>query len=512
MIGVDVRRERVQLAHELGMDSGFSLGERELAEGVSERTNGWGADAVLVTAASADKRLLDRCFESCRKRGHVTLVGDVPIRISRDRIYEKELDFRISTSYGPGRYDPEYEEKGRDYLYAYVRWTEGRNLEEISRLIGSQQLKVRPLIDQVHPAAEAPQAYAGLSGEPRPIGVLLDFQLDPTKERAVPSWYKGSSKKGRSRTRNSFRVGVIGYGSYFRSALQPLLKKHPGFELSAVHSRSGLTVRGAVERGEFERGTTRNEELLADPDIDIIYITTRHNQHYALAKAALLAEKSVFVEKPMTLTSQEGLELMKLVQEREAVLTVGFNRRFAPLALQLKDQLKSIAAPKTMIYRINAGPLPPDHWLLDPEQGGGRILGEGVHFVDFLTFLAGSYPARWQRISPPSDYLNEATISLAFGDGSTGVVIYSGQGSSSAGKERVEVLAGGKIWMLEDFKCLTVQGDSPTRFKSKRVQKGQAEQLENFFQALRGEAELGVTVEDGYRATLCLEREGSDPA
>lgn len=506
VIGVDVRSDRIGRARTLGMTEGFSASERDFVAGVMERTEGRGADAIIVTAAGGDAGLLNRAFDACRRKARVVLVGDVPIRIQRDKIYKKEIDFLISTSYGPGRYDPDYEEKGRDYPFAYVRWTEGRNLEEVTRLIGTGALAVRPLIDATYPIEKAGEAYASLPSENRPIGVLLDYHLDEFPSREARRMYlprRGSAPAGET---GAFRVGVVGYGSYFRSVLLPLLREHGGFALASLCARTGLTVRAGVEKEGFARGTTDYRELIADPEIQVVYVATRHDQHYPIAKAAVEAGKAVFVEKPMTMTSREGRALADLVAERKAILTVGFNRRFSPHAARLKELLRRIPGPKTMTYRVNAGPLPSEHWLLDPAEGGGRILGEGVHFLDLLCWLSGAEPVRVEALSSPGRSRDEAIITLQFGDGSIGTVVYSGSGSPDAGKERVEVFAGGATFILDDFRSLEVAGLRATGTKTRTVEKGQREQLGNFHRALRGLEDLGVTADDGYRATWCAEQ------
>jgi predicted dehydrogenase/threonine dehydrogenase-like Zn-dependent dehydrogenase len=506
VIGVDVRPERVERARSLGMNEGFAVSERDFVAGVLERTDERGADAVIVTAAGGDAALLNRAFDACRRKGRVVLVGDVPIRIQRDKIYRKEIDFLISTSYGPGRYDPEYEEKGRDYPFAYVRWTEGRNLEEIVRLIESGKLAVRPLIDGVFKAQQAADAYAALASEARPIGVLLDYDLETPAAAGRPTWYL-SRRTAAQNIPSKFAVGVVGYGNYFQSVLLPLLRGHSGFHLAAVCSRDGLKVRGGVEREGFQRGTTDYRELLADPGIDVVYIATRHNQHYGIAKDAVEAGKAVFVEKPMTMTSEESRILADLVAQKKAILTVGFNRRFSPHAVELKRLLTSIAGTKTLIYRVNAGPLPPNHWILDAEEGGGRLLGEGVHFFDFLHFLAGSRPVRVESVGPRTNSRNEGIILIEFADGySVGSVIYSGSGSADAGKERVEVFAGGATLILNDFRRLDAYGIDCKPLQTRTVEKGQREQLDDFYRALRGDEDLAVTAEDGFWATWCAEQ------
>ena len=504
VIGVDVKDDRVQRALSLGLTAGFNSRERDFVAGILERTEGRGADGVIVTAAGADPGLLNRSFDACRRKGRVVLVGDVPIRIQRDKIYKKELDFFISTSYGPGRYDPDYEEKGLDYPFAYVRWTEGRNLEEVLRLIAARSLAVRPLIDGVYPIEKAGEAYASLAAENRPVGVLLDYHLEEGSGSRMAVYAPRRAPAAAARP-GALRVGVIGFGNYFRAVLLPLIRAHEGFALTSVCDRNGLSVRGAVEKEGFSRGCTSYQEILSDPEIDIVYVTTRHNLHYPIARAAIEAGKAVFVEKPLAMTARDARELTEFVQEMQGLLTIGFNRRFSPHARLLKDLLRPIAAPKTMIYRVNAGALPPDHWLLDPVEGGGRLIGEGVHFFDFLSFLAGSEPACVRSASPGGKILDEAVVTIEFADGSVGTVVYTGSGSSRAGKERVEVFAGGAGFVLEDFRSLEVYGADSKGLKTPKIEKGQKEQLQNLHDALRGRAGLGVTAQDGYRATQCAE-------
>jgi predicted dehydrogenase/threonine dehydrogenase-like Zn-dependent dehydrogenase len=505
VIGVDVRSDRLARASALGLNEGFVVGERDLVAGVRERTEGRGADAVIVTAAGADPRLLNQAFEACRRKARVVLVGDVPIRIRRDRIYEKEIDFLISTSYGPGRYDPEYEEKGHDYPLAYVRWTEGRNLEEALRLMAEGTLSVRPLIDMRRPVEDAPLAYAALASEARPIGVLLDYPAED-RERASSSKWHGVRRAPADTKAEAIAVGVIGYGRYFRGTLLPLLRKHGGFALTVACARDPLGVRSAVERDGFTRGTTDYRELLDDPAVRLVYVATRHDQHYALARAAVEAGKAVFVEKPMTLTAAEGRELADLVASRGALLTVGFNRRFSPHIRRLRELLAPIAGARVMVCRVDAGALPPDHWLLDAREGGGRLLGEGVHYFDLLAFLTGADVTEVSALGPPGKVRDEAVVALRFHDGSVATLVYTGAGSTRAGKERLEVFAGGATFVLDDFRRLDVLGASGRGLRTRGVEKGQREQLENLYRALRGEEDLLVTAEDGCRATWCAER------
>jgi predicted dehydrogenase/threonine dehydrogenase-like Zn-dependent dehydrogenase len=503
VIGVDVRPDRVARAQTLGLDSGFTIAERDFVAGTLERTEGRGADAVIVTAAGGDPGLLNKAFEACRRKGRVVLVGDVPIRIQRDKIYKKEIDFLISTSYGPGRYDAAYEEKGHDYPFGYVRWTEGRNLEEVLRQIQAGTLRVRPLIDATHGIEDASSAYASLAAETRPIGVLLDYHLDEAAQQPRALGYRSTRRAATPAKAGAFGVGVVGYGGYFRSMLLPLLKAHPGFRLASACSRSGLTVRAAVENDGFAKGTTDYRELVADPEVSVVYVATRHDLHYLVARAAVDAGKAVFVEKPMTMTVEDARALAEAVVAKGTLLTVGFNRRFSPHSARLKELLGPIAAPKTLAYRVNAGALPAEHWLLDPAEGGGRLLGEGVHFFDMLRFLSGSEPVAVRSAAPRGKGRDEAAVAIGFADGSIGSLVYTGSGASGSGKERIEVFAAGASFVLDDYRSLAVHGLDKPGVETRTIEKGQKEQLENFHRALRGEASLGVTAEDGLSATWC---------
>jgi predicted dehydrogenase len=303
----------------------------------------------------------------------------------------------------------------------------------------------------------------------------------------------------------TFGVGVVGYGGYFRSMLLPLLKAHPGFSLAAACARSGLTVRAAVENDGFAKGTTDYRELVADPSVQVVYVATRHDLHYPVARAAIEAGKAVFVEKPMTTTVADARALTQAVSERTALLTVGFNRRFSPHSARLAELLRPIAGPRSLVYRVNAGALPPEHWLLDPVEGGGRLIGEGVHFFDMLRFLAGAEPVRVVSAAPRARARDEGAIAIEFANGSTGALVYTGAGAAASGKERIEVFAGGASFVLDDYKSLEVHGLAKHGLKTRTIEKGQKEQLDNFYRALRGEAGLGVTAEDGLQATWCAE-------
>ena len=369
VIGVDVRPDRVARAQALGLDQGFTVAERDFVAGVLERTEGRGADAVIVTAAGGDAGLLNKAFEACRRKGRVVLVGDVPIRIQRDKIYKKEIDFLISTSYGPGRYDPAYEEKGHDYPFGYVRWTEGRNLEEVLRQVAAGSLRVKPLVDATHPVESAGEAYASLASENRPIGILLDYHLDAARDgtgaACVSPVRRGAATGGGAVRRRGRRLRLL-LPLDAAAAAQGASR----LPLASACARSGLTVRAAVENDGFGKGTTNYHELLDDPAVGVVYVATRHDLHYAVARAAVEAGKAVFVEKPMTTTVAEARELAAAVEAPGTLLTVGFNRRFSPHAARLKGLLDPIAATPDARLPRERGRAPAR--ALAPRPGGGR--------------------------------------------------------------------------------------------------------------------------------------------
>ena len=507
VFGVDLLPSRVSLAKELGMDDGMRPGETDPTAAIQAWTKARGADGVVVCATGGDFALLNRSFDYCRRKGRVVLVGDVPIRIARDKIYKKELDFLISCSYGPGRYDKVYEELGIDYPIGYVRWTEGRNLEEIVRLLGTGSLKVAPLIGHTFSVERAVDAYQSLQSEARPIAVLLDYGLTADAKSPAARALQvrpASPKSGR------VRLGVIGAGGFFRAVHLPILVKHEGFEIRSIASRTGLQLRDLAIRHSVPTVTTDADDVLRDSDVDAVLIATRHDLHAPLAVRALNAGKHVFVEKPMGLTTEECQQIVNAVGRSGLLLAVGFNRRFSPHAVRAKELLQN-REPKTIIYRVNAGALPAEHWLRDPVEGGGRLTGEGVHFFDFMRWLSGSDPigvhAASAMLHGETDPDNVCSA-VRFGDGSLGVLVYVSSGHSDLGKERVEVFSGGRSLVLDDFRSLDVHGASAGAHKSRVVEKGHKEILDNFYRAIRGEEALGVTAQDGLWATWCAEQAG----
>jgi predicted dehydrogenase/threonine dehydrogenase-like Zn-dependent dehydrogenase len=502
VLGVDVRGARVAVARTLGMEAGAAAADVELGVLVSEWTGGAGADGVILCASGGDAGMLNASFDLCRRKGRMVLVGDVPIRIHRERIYKKEIDFLISTSYGPGRYDPGYEEKGLDYPIGYVRWTEGRNLAEVLRLMSTRALRVRPLVAQSWPADRAQEAYASLRAGDA-IGALLDFDLPgriaqpPVRTATIHATSTPSAGK--------VSLGVIGVGGFFKAVHHPMLRRHGGFSIRAIASRTGLALREYATRHDIPQIATDAAAIIDDPAIDAVLIATRHDLHAALVLQALDAGKHVFVEKPMALTVEECTTIVERADRAKRVVMVGFNRRFAPTAVRARDAFAPVTSPRTLVYRINAGTLPADHWLRDPAQGGGRLVGEAVHFFDFARWFIGADPVAVQAsairrngIADPDD----ASVLVSFADGSVATIHYCSDGATGPGKERVEAFGGGRVAVIDDFAAADVYGAPGVHgIKRGAIEKGHFEIVSNFHAAVTGGAPAGVTATDGWWAT-----------
>jgi predicted dehydrogenase/threonine dehydrogenase-like Zn-dependent dehydrogenase len=510
VFGVDLLDSRIQLGRNLGMEDGVRPDARDPLQAVLEWTGGVGADGAIICATGGDAALLNRSFDLCRRKGRLVLIGDIPIRVSREKIYKKELDFLISCSYGPGRYDPRYEEQGIDYPLSYVRWTEGRNLSEVLRLLNSSSLRVSDLVQATFPVEEASAAYNFLQTSHKPIAVLLDYHLP---ERAVSPIAKTIQVLPKIPVHTGqITLGVIGAGSFFRGVHLPNLIRHGGFFIKSASARSGAGLREMATRYGIPFVTSDAKEILEDPEICAVLIATRHNLHAPFILEAARAGKHVFVEKPMALTVADCEEILSVVGATGILLTVGFNRRFPSFAREAKSLVGQVREPKTVLYRVNAGPLPADHWLRDPLEGGGRLMGEGVHFFDFVRWLVGTDPLAVKATAldrGPAQGIDpdNVSVSVSFCDGSLGVVLYTSQGHPSLPKERIEIFAGGSSIVIHDFSSLEVYGIPGRKGKkTKKSEKGHFEIVDNFYKAIKGTQELDATARDGYWATWCAEQ------
>ncbi len=459
VLGMDLNDARCQLAAEFGCDATASSAA-ELKALVAARTHGAGVDSVLITAATDSSEPLELAGDIARSRASVTAVGAVGMTVPRRTFYEKELDFRISRSYGPGRYDPEYEEKGHDYPISYVRWTESRNMQAFLELVASGKLRLKPLITHrftIERAVEAYDLITGKSGPQQFLAVLITYPETPRLARRLdlPRTQRQAAPDA------TLRVGMLGAGLFASSVLLPAMQKVPRVSFSGVCTASGSTARHIGDRFKFDFCTTSEEELLADAKINTIAISTRHHLHARQVVAALGAGKHVFCEKPLCLSEQELAEIVRAYHYAPSspLLMVGYNRRFSTLAQMMRAAFKNACGPITAHYRVNAGFVPPTHWVHDPAQGGGRIIGEVCHFVDFLMFITGSLPVSVFANSLPTSgepMPDDVAVSIQFANGSVGTIQYASGGDKSFGKERVEAIGAGTVAVLDDFRSLEV--------------------------------------------------------
>lgn len=501
VIGSDLDPRRIETARAHGLAHGIGPGE-DFPARVHELTDGFGADAVLITAATESDEVVRQAMQACRKKGRVVLVGDVGLHLQRADMYEKELDFLISTSYGPGRYDDVYELEGQDYPIGYVRWTENRNMEEYLRLLADGRVSLDGLGQQEFPVDDAEAAYESLkSGDERPLLVLLSYP-----ERA-----EASTRTTRLRTlapkQGKIGVALVGAGAFAQGQHLPnLIKLREHYELRAVVSRTGATAKAVAARAEAGYATTDLDEALGDDAIDLVLISTRHDTHAALTLRALEAGKAVFVEKPLALTEAE-LDAISGFYESRAdgpLLQTGFNRRFSPAAAKLRELLAGRTSPLVANYRMNAGYIPLDHWVHGPE-GGGRNIGEACHVYDLFDFLVGAEETAVQAQAIAAESRHWAAndnfvATIGYADGSVCTLTYTALGHRDHPKERLDVYAAGRVLTLDDYKSLSVDGGG-SGWRSTTVQKGHVEELQELARALREGGPWPIPLEQQLQAT-----------
>ncbi len=487
VLGFDPNPARAQLAIDMGADVAVS---DNLDEAVRGFTQGHGADAVIVTASSKSSAPPNQAAEISRMKGRVVMVGLTGMEIDREPYYKRELDLRLSMSYGPGRHDPAYELEGHDYPLAYVRWTEQRNMQAFLELVAEGRVTPLKLVTHRFPIEQAEAAYKLMDGDEPYLAILLTYPDTPTpiaRSIAVES-KKASTATGRG-------TGFIGFGNYAKSVLLPALKKAGNERLTTVVTSTGLSAHDAAERQGFAHAATDPQAVLGDADTDCVFVATRHDSHARLTVEALKAGKHVFVEKPLALTQEQLAEVQDAASGAPGVLTVGFNRRFAPMMIEAKAALANRGGPIAMHYRINAGHVPGDSWLHGSE-GGGRIVGEACHFVDALTFLAGGPPVAVEAFSPEG-VSDTVSAVLRFADGSTGTILYSSLGDSALPKEYLEVFASGLVIRLDDFRKLHITRNGKTTTRSASAQdKGQAGLVKAFYAAARDGAPLPIPLDE----------------
>ncbi len=499
VIGIDIDADRLQLAAEIGAGTILHRSDPMLEDRVRRMTRGQGTDAVLITAGTASHDPVDLAGVLCRKKGRVVIVGSVPTGFNRAHYYKKELDLLMSCSYGPGRYDKRYEEKGLDYPIGYVRWTENRNMLAFVDLLSRETVNVEALISHTVPLERAADAYQMILDKSEPFtGIVLQYETSKTLARRV-------ALKFRYRADDRARIGLIGAGSFAHNVLLPALKGQGA--LIGIASASPNNARYAAEKYGFDYCTGEAEEVLSDDRINTVFITTRHDLHAPLVLKALQYGKHVFVEKPLCLTASE-LEHIRAAYAGKSVdaktvdgapvhLMAGFNRRFAPHVQKIKSIL-SENVPAAINYRINAGTLPPDHWVHDPEVGGGRIVGEVCHFIDLVHYLTGADADTLaaHAMADPDATHDTVTINIGFSNGSTASIAYFSNGNKRLGKERLEVFAAGEVAIIDDFKRLALYGKHFSKDRLRRQDKGHQEQIARFLHAIRTGSDAPISFND----------------
>ncbi len=450
VIGVDLDESKLELARSRGILTCNPAQGDDPVKLVEELTGGIGADGVLITASAKNNDIISQAARMSRKRGKIVLIGVVGLDISRAEFYEKELTFQVSCSYGPGRYDDDYEQRGQDYPLPYVRWTENRNFQTVLQLMASGLLDVKPFISEVVPLHQFTAIYGDI-GTSRTIASLLAYPDNPSLGTTIA--HQSASFAGRKGV-----VGIIGAGNFTRMTLLPALN---GASMKYIASANGMSGTALAQKHGIAHSTTDYQEILRDEEVDMVLITTRHHQHAQLALQALQSGKHVFVEKPLAIFEEELVEIEQYLADQNPTLslTVGFNRRFSPHVQKMKALLGS--APMNVVATMNAGFIPANSWVHDRAVGGGRILGEACHFIDLITYLTGSLVtgvcmnAMGQH---PTETTDNASLLLRYANGSTGVINYFSNGSKSYSKERVEAYSQERTLILDNFRSLTGYG------------------------------------------------------
>ncbi len=500
VFGLDLSESFVGIANKYSADKAMLRNDPNLRAACDNFTNGHGFDTVIITAATQSNDPIELAGDLCRKKGKVVVVGVVPMDIPRDpNYYRKEIDIKMSCSYGPGRYDVNYEENGQDYPYAYVRWTEQRNMETFLDLLAREYINLKPLTTHVIDIADAEKAYDIILGkvkEPH-IGILLRYSENETKARSVVTL----AGKPLSQVNAAF----IGAGSFAQSYLIPNVKAS-GASLDGVVTSRGITAKNVANKFGFNFCSSSVNDVLGKQEVNTIFFATPHNSHAELTIQSLQAGKAVFVEKPLAINTDQLQEVIETKKKHNHPLMVGFNRRFAPVSIQVKKEFASAGEPIVMNMRINAGMIPKDNWLQQKDVGAGRIIGEMCHFIDLMQFFTGSEPVRVfaECISTSNDKITPAdniSIVVKFKDGSVGNLTYLANGDQGMPKELVEVFGGSRIGVINDFRDGLIYKSGKT-VKLKSSGKGHKEEVDAFIGALKAGQESPISFRSICLTTL----------
>jgi len=487
VVAIDLDDRRLTVAQANGVKYILNPTKENIVDEAIKITEGYGVDSVIVTAATSSNEPLAQAFQMCRKKGRVILVGVVGMEINREDMYKKELDFYISTSYGPGRYDPNYEEKGIDYPYHYVRWTENRNMQEYLKMLFEGKIKLNNIIEKVYEIEEATQAYQEFEKEEsKPLIVLLKYKQDLenkiNRRVEINSQFKLKT--------NKIKVALIGAGSFAKGMHLPNLEKLNNFyDIYAIMSRTGSNATSIARQYKAKYATTNYQEILNDPNIDMVMICTRHNLHAQYSIEAMKKGKAVFMEKPMALNKKEMEEVFRTIQKTGVPYLVGFNRRFSKYAVEIKKHIIKRTNPMIINYHMNAGYIPLEHWVYT-EEGGGRIIGEGCHIFDLFNYFVDSEidSVSVNSINPKTKNISSrdnVVVTLKYNEGSICTLIYTALGDQSYPKEFLEIYFDNKIITMNDYKNLKGFGIKMANINSKLSDKGHYEELIAFSQAIK---------------------------
>lgn len=499
VIGLDFDQGKLDRAAAWGIDT-INVGKANAVGGVMQLTDGIGADGVLITASAKTNDIISEAAQMSRQKGRIVLVGVVGLDIQRSDFFAKELSFSVSCSYGPGRYNDEYEQKGLDYPIGYVRWTENRNFQAVLQAMAAGQLKVNSLITERVGLEDFDQIYGDM-GKRGAIASILTYPAPATAPQ------RNVNVTDRTFTAGSGTIGIIGAGNFTKAMILPSLKK-ANAPVKYISSAGGLSGTTAAQKFGIGQSVTDNRIMLEDPALDAILITTRHNAHANQVIEALEAGKHVFVEKPLALTHEDLDRIEAAYQKADKTLTVGFNRRFSPFSQDLKKQLGDAPGPINVIATMNAGFIPPDVWVQDMEVGGGRIIGEACHLIDLITFFTGSLVENvvMNAMGPnAAENTDNASILLRYANGSQGVINYFANGSKAYSKERIELYSQNRTAVIDNFRKSKYYGFSGSGMK-KGQDKGHTEQFRRFYESLKsgGPAIVPIAeVMNTSRAAIC---------
>ncbi len=508
VIGLDIDATKINLAVGNGLEAGVVLGNHDPVSIVKEFTKGHGADKIIITASTKENDPVEVAAAIAGDRATVVMVGVTGMNLPRKPYYEKELTFKFSRSYGPGRYDSQYEEKGIDYPIGYVRWTERRNMEEFVRLVEHDLIDIKSLITHRFRLAEAPQAYRLITENPnheRFLGVLLQYDFPQKIETKIRFPQAGPEKSAT----HAIGVGLIGAGSFAQTVIMPEFQKISGISLNGVCSAQGVHATSLAKKFGFQYATGDYQEILDDPQINLVIIAATHNLHYPMVRDAILKDKDVYVEKPLCLNESELESLVQLMKEQpRRSLLVGFNRRFSRHIQRIKAYFLQNQGPCIINYRVNAGNIPRGHWINDPEIGGGRIIGEVCHFVDLAQYITGAKPIQvyTRKMSAnQSHIINEDNICsiITYDNGSLATITYTSVGDKAYPKEQLEIFFNGTVITCDNFtKTQIWSGGRNATLKTPGMDKGFGPLYSNYVSFLQGNAPIPISLEDMFTNTL----------